>query len=218
MIFEGEEMSFKEIADEKKARNASWWHYEELRLHFHRTIKMKHVWKVYEEMSKEGIYKFSFAVVKIHHENDRRYYHNYSLPAQIPVQFRDLPFFPPQGDVYEHMTHMDDIIEIHHAKSGHLVDGILLKRETFKSHIKERVRKNNPKYVIQFYVKDDVDVESYVKTLSLITEIIKEIRDEYAVEKYGKKGALLIEQRKEVHKKYPIAILQVTEEMEAKYE
>lgn len=218
MFFEGKEMSFKEIGERIKTRSEYWRHQEELRLHFHRTIKMKHVWKVYEEMGKEAFTKFSFAVVRIRHENDKRYYHDYSFPTQVPIQFWDSPLLPPVTILHEDLKKMDDI-EIRHAVSGHLVDGILLKKEAFKQIVSERIRKSSPKYVIKFHIKDDANVESYIKTLSLIKETMQGIRDEYAMQKYAQKEKSLdYEQRKEIRKKYPLAIFQITEEMEAKYE
>ncbi len=220
MLFEGREMSFKEISDEKKARSEYWWHQEELRLHFHRTIKMKHVWKVFKEMGKEGVYKFSFAVVKIRHENDKRYYHDYSLPAQIPIQHRDSFIRSLIEESYEEeMENMDDIIEVRHSKSGYFLDGILLEDERFKQTIRERIEKSSPKYVIKFHVKDDANIESYVQTLSLLREIHQGIMDGHALLKYEQKEKSLdYEQRKEIRKKYPLAVFQITEEMEAKYE
>jgi len=219
MLFEGKEMSFKEISNSIKTRSEHWWHGEELRLHFHRKIKMKYVWKVYDEMGKEAFTKFSFAVVKIRHENDRRYYHDYSFSMKVPIQFRNLPFLPPIQELYDGLEDMDDVIEIHHAVSGHLVDDILLEKEAFKQIVSERIRKSSSKYVIKFHIKDEANVESYVKTLSLIKEIMQEIWDKYAMQEYGRKEKSLdYEQRKEIRKKYPHVVFQVTEEMEAKYE
>ena len=53
--------------------------------------------------------------------------------------------------------------------------------------------------------------------LALIKETYQDTVDEYTMQTYGKEDeALDIEQRREIRRKYPIALLQVLEEMETK--
>ena len=208
MFFEGKATNFKDVVDKIKTRSSQWWYYEKLRLHFHRTIKMKHVWEIYKEIGQEGVYRFNFAVVKINHENDKRYYHNYSFPAFIPMELRNFPFEPPPPP---YLNDEMDVTEIRRITDGYSVDGILLNKETFKHIVGTHLQDKSPMCVFKFYFSDEEDVESYLKTLSLIREAYQEIWDKEAMQKFGQKENLSYEQRKEMHQKYPLVIIQKME-------
>ena len=127
---------------------------------------MKQLRKIYGEMGKEGFMKFYFAINNIYHKDDKKYYHDYALPALIPVQHLDSLLRSLIEDSYKMvLENTDDVIDVHYTESGYQVDSVLLEREVFKRTVGERILRSSPKYLIKFHINDDMDVEFYVQTL-----------------------------------------------------
>ncbi len=186
------------------------------RLYIHRGVKMDFINKLKTELSKSGIYRISYAVIPSNADFDTQYYPDVSFPTRIPKWYSDMTKL---NEIEQEINETPNIIQIKQSVNGIItVNENAVEIAKLKPTIK-RLIKNNPDYLIKYYINDSINFSSYFTVLSKSTEAIHELREEYSKWNYAQKYDWLnYEEQKEVREKYPLRILELTTEMIKKIE
>jgi hypothetical protein len=179
-------------------------------LHIHKSIKMRFVSQLKNEMAKSGARKIAYAVIPMNHEYDKRYYQNYSFSMVLPYYYSD--WFCLK-EILNDLNGIQNIIEIQQIESNYFINDSLIDANQLKSTIKRRIQQNLD-YVIKFYVNDSIEFTDYFKVLLSIKEAIYDLKNEYSENKYSKQYDLLnYDEENDVNQKFPFRTIEITTEL-----
>lgn len=180
-------------------------------LYIDKTINMKFISELKNEMVKANALKIAFAFVPPNPEYDKRYYNNYSIRIRLPKYDSENYNLI---DTYKKLNEFENIIEVRNTDFGELIiNGKTYWDDTIKQVIKESI-KRNPNYIIKFHINYNVDFSVYFKLISKTKEAVDELRNEYSLLTFSKEFDDLNDgEMNETVNKYGFRIFDMTNEL-----
>ena len=178
-------------------------------LYIDKTINMKFVNELKNEMAKVNALKVAFAFVPPNARYDKRYYKNYTLRYRLAKNdsFSML-------ESYKGLSDFENIIEVSNTDAGEfVVNGKPILVENLKQEMKELINRN-PNYYVKFYINNNVDFSVYFNLISKTKEAVDALRNEYSTLSFSKNfDDLNDEEMSETVNKYGFRIFEITNEM-----
>lgn len=186
------------------------------RLYIHGDIRMEFINKFKNELSNSGVSRISYAVIPSNSKYDNWYYPEVSFPARIPDWISETINV---NEIKNEINKIPNIIEIRQNGNGIIsINNYLVDKENLKTTVKQLI-KNNPDYLIKYYINDSINFSNYLNIVSKSTKAVHELRIEYAHWNFSRKyDWLKNKEQKEVRDKYPIRIFEFTPEIIKKIE
>lgn len=181
------------------------------RLYIHGDIRMDFINKFKNELSTSGVSRISYAVIPSNSKHDNKYYPEVSFPAKIPNWNSEMANV---NEIEQEINKIPNIIEIKQSGEGIIsINNYLIDTENLKTTVKQLI-KNNPNYLIKYYINDSINFSNYLNVVTESTKAVHELRSEYAQWNFSQKyDWLKNKEQKEVRNKYPIRIVEFTTEI-----
>lgn len=185
-------------------------------LYIDKTINMKFINELKNEMANVNALKIAFAFVPPNAQYDKRYYKDYTIRIRLPKYDSESYSIL---DRYKGLNEFENIIEVRNTDSGEFkINGITCLVGNLKQEIKENINRK-PNYVVKFYINNNVDFSVYFNLISKTKEAVDELRNEYSTLTYLKKfDDLNDEEINETVNKYGFRIFEITNEMKKQLE
>ncbi len=214
VVIDNQEFDFNGIKDQiaywqsKKSK----WEIRSMvyRLHIHKTINMKFINKLKKELAINGVQRIAYAVIPIYYEFDSRFDQGFSFKWRL---FNwDSGLYNPK-EILNHPNKIQNIIVVKQDDSGNrIVNDVELGEEQFKLNIKGLMKQDH-NYIIPYFINDNVNFTEYLGVLTIIKDVVNELRNEYSVKTYSKQfDSLNNVDRKLVRKQYPLSIIEIPKE------
>lgn len=174
-------------------------------LNIHQKIKMKYVIQLLEKIAEASIFYSYFAVNPIDSSNNKISKKDCSFRYKwILRKFKK-----------EYKIKINNNINVFTLKQtipGEYItnDGIV-KSLNLKHYFRKKISEN-PKYLVKFYINENLDFSEYFNVISSLRTAINDLRNEYSLKQFGKNFEFLNERETDIiYELYPFNFNELTE-------
>lgn len=216
IVINNQEIEIKELGQKVNELKLLWHEsnrkYIRFNLHVHKEIKVEFIKQVHRELSKQNVFRISYAVVPVNPEYEQGYYTDQAFFTKIPRYISDSILYSKLNFDLQKFTNQFELKVINDNSCS--VNGTLTEYSKLKEIFINQIPEDT-NFVIKFHVKNEVRFSTYLKVLSIITESIHELRNLSSLSRFSKEYYRLIDEKeiKEINNKYPWRILEIKEEL-----